>query len=341
MVINRIATMDIKNKFKPNPDLKIIEQVREVMRFHHYKYRTEQTYCDWIVQYIKFHGCQKHPREMAKLEIEAFLSHLATERKVSASTQRQALNAIVFLYKHVLDLSLPEDIGHVKAKQQSRPPVVLTKSEVPQVFMRMSGDHLLMAKMLYGCGLRLMECVRLRIQDLDFGQGLLYIRDGKGGKDRVVVLPLSVREELQFRFENVKKIHDEDLLQGFGKAYIPEALSRKYPNASQEFRWQYVFPAKKLSNDPRSGIQRRHHVLESGLQKAVKLAVDRAGITKRATCHTFRHSFATHLLENGVNIRIVQELMGHADVKTTEIYTHVMEKDISGLSSPLDFLDLP
>ena len=330
--------MDIQNKFRPNPDLKLMEQVREVMRYYHYQYRTEQTYCDWITRYIKYHGCQKHPREMGKLEIESFLSHLATEQKVSASTQRQALNAIVFLYTKVLDLPVAEDIGHVRAKKQIRPPVVLTKNEVQQVFAWMKGDHLLMAKMLYGCGLRLMECIRLRIQDLDFGQNLVYIRDAKGGKDRVVVLPKSVREDLQFRVESVKKIHDKDLSQGFGKVYMPEALARKYPNASQEFRWQYVFPAKKLSNDPRSGVQRRHHVLESGLQKAVKTAVDRAGITKRATCHTFRHSFATHMLENGVNIRIVQELMGHADVKTTEIYTHVMEKDISGVASPLDLL---
>ncbi|WP_233144550.1 tyrosine-type recombinase/integrase [Methyloprofundus sedimenti] len=185
-----------------------------------------------------------------------------------------------------------------------------------------------------------MECIRLRIQDLDFGQSLVYIRDAKGGKDRLVVLPKSVREDLQFRVENVKKIHYEDMLQGFARVYIPDALARKYPYASQEFRWQYVFPPKKLSKDPRrrSGVQSRPHVLESGLQKAVKIAVDRAGITKRATCHTLRHSFATHMLENGVNIRIVQELMGYVDVKTTEIYTHVMEKDISGVAGPLDLL---
>lgn len=183
-----------------------------------------------------------------------------------------------------------------------------------------------------------MECIRLRIQDIDFGQKLIYIRDAKGGKDRVVVLPQAIQDDLRFRVENVKTLHDKDLLQGFGTVYIPEALSRKYPNAAHEFRWQYIFPAKKLSTDPRSGEKRRHHVLESGLQKAVKTAVDRADITKRASCHTFRHSFATHMLENGVNIRIVQELMGHSDVKTTEIYTHVMEKDISAISSPLDLL---
>ena len=330
--------MEENNKFTPDHNLKLMDQVRQVMRFHHYQYRTEQTYCDWIVRFIKFHHCQKHPREMGKQEIESFLSHLASDRKVSASTQRQALNAIVFLYKHVLDIPLVENIGHVRAKKQVRPPVVLTKSEVQQVFARMEGTHLLMARMLYGSGLRLMECIRLRIQDLDFGQSLVYVRDAKGGKDRTTVFPKSVQENIRLRVDDVKAVHDKDLEQGFGNVYLPEALARKYPNAAHEFRWQYLFPAKKRSIDPRTGVERRHHLLESGLQKAVKSAVDRAGITKRATCHTFRHSFATHMLENGVNIRIVQELMGHADVKTTEIYTHVMEKDISVIASPLDLL---
>ena len=330
--------MEENNKFTPDHNLKLMDQVRQVMRFHHYQYRTEQTYCDWIVRFIKFHHCQKHPREMGKQEIESFLSHLASDRKVSASTQRQALNAIVFLYKHVLDIPLVENIGHVRAKIQVRPPVVLTKSEVQQVFARMEGTHLLMARMLYGSGLRLMECIRLRIQDLDFGQSLVYVRDAKGGKDRTTVFPKSVQENIRLRVDDVKAVHDKDLEQGFGNVYLPEALARKYPNAAHEFRWQYLFPAKKRSIDPRTGVERRHHLLESGLQKAVKSAVDRAGITKRATCHTFRHSFATHMLENGVNIRIVQELMGHADVKTTEIYTHVMEKDISVIASPLDLL---
>ncbi|MDM8526055.1 integron integrase [Desulfococcaceae bacterium HSG8] len=322
-----------RKKFRPDPALKLMDQVRQVLRYHHYRYRTERAYCDWIIRYIEYYGCQKHPREMGKTEIEFFLSHLASDQKVSASARRQALNAIVFFYTHVLDI--PVDIGHVRAKKYKRPPVVMTKTEVRQVFARMEGIHLLMAKVLYGCGLRLMECIRLRIRDIDFGQNLVYIRDARGGKDRVTVFPESVREDMRLRVETVKKIHDEDLDQGFGSVYLPDALSRKYPNASHEFRWQYVFPAKKLSTDPRSG---RHHVLESGLQKAVKTAVDRAGIAKHATCHTFRHSFATHMLENGVNIRIVQELMGHADVKTTEIYIHVMEKDISVVSSPLDVL---
>ncbi len=326
-------------KFKPNPDLKLLDQVRQVLRYHHYRYRTEQTYCDWIIRYIKYHDCRKHPREMGKSEIESFLSHLASDLKVSASTQRQALNAIIFLYKQVFDMPVAENIGHIRVKKYNRPPVVMTKSEVRHVFAQMKDNHLLMARMLYGCGLRLMECIRLRIQDLDFGRSLVYLRDAKGGKDRVTIFPKSVQEDMQLRVENVKRIHAEDLAQGFGNVYIPEALSRKHPNASREFRWQYVFPAKRLSNDPRTaGVMHRHHILESGLQKAVKTAVNRAGITKRATCHTFRHSFATHMLENGVNIRTVQDLMGHADVKTTEIYTHVMEKDISVVSSPLDVL---
>ncbi len=333
-----VIGMDDITQFRPNPDLRLLDQVREVMRYHHYKYRTEETYCDWITRYIKFHHCKKHPREMGKLEIESFLSHQATDRKVSASTQRQALNAIVFLYTKVLDLPVADNIGHIRAKKHRRPPVVLTKKEVLHVFSLLQGDHLLMAQLLYGCGLRLMECIRLRIQDIDFGQHIIYIRDAKGGKDRAVVLPQSVREQLQLHINGVKTLHEDDLALGFGYVYLPEALARKYPNAAREFRWQYVFPAKKRSVDPRSDLMRRHHVLESGLQKAVKKSVDLAGLTKRATCHTFRHSYATHLLENGTNIRIVQKLMGHADVKTTEIYTHVMEKDISDVSSPLDLL---
>lgn len=328
--------MDIQ--FKPNPDLELMEQMREVLRYYHYQYRTEKTYCDWVARYIKFHGSLKHPRDMGKLEVESFLDDLATKQQVSASTQRQALNAIVFLYSKVLDLPVADTISHARAKAILKPPVVLTKDEVRLVFTWMQGDHLLMARMLYGCGLRLMECIRLRIQDLDFGQNLIYIRDATGGKDRVVALPLSVRGDLQFRVERVKKIHDDDLQLGFGRAFIPDTLTSESFNTTQEFGWQYVFPAKKLSNDPRSGAKRRHHVLESGLQKAVKKAVDRADISKRATCHTFRHSFATHMLENKVNIRMVQELMGHANVKTTEIYTQVMEKDILAVDSPLDLL---
>jgi integron integrase len=321
--------------FSPDPKLKLMDQVRQVLRYHHYAYRTEQTYCEWIVRFIKFHGAKIHPAEMGKSHIEAFLSHLATQGKVSASTQKLALNAIVFLYHQVLDQPVG-NLAPVRAKRHRRPPIVMTQSEVQRVLSGLTGTHLLMAKLLYGCGLRLMECVRLRVQDLDLDRNLLYIRAGKGNKDRTTAIPRSIQAELCAHLEKVRRLHEQDLADGHGEVNLPNALARKYPSASREFRWQYVFPSKNLSRDPRSGATMRYHVMESGLQKAVKTAVDKADITKRVTCHTFRHSFATHLLENGVNIRIVQELMGHTDVKTTEIYTHVMEKDISAVLSPLD-----
>jgi integron integrase len=329
--------MENKPKFKPNPKLQLMDQVRQVLRYHHYSYRTEQTYCDWIIRFVKFHRNQKHPKDMGKTEIEAFLSHLATHRKVAASTQRQALNALVFLYKQVLDKQIGDDIAPVKAKKRRRPPVVMTKTEVRQVLNQMKGTHLLMAKVMYGGGLRLMECLRLRVMDLDFAKSQVYVR-GKGGKDRFTTLSPSIYDDLERQLLRVKKLHETDLDAGYGDVYLPEALARKYRNASKEYKWQYVFPAKKLSKDPRSDKFRRHHVLESGLQKALKIAVGRAGITKRVGTHTLRHCFATHLLEDGVNIRVVQELMGHADVKTTEMYTYVMEKDIRAVMSPLDTL---
>ena len=324
--------------FRPDPKLKLMDQVRQVLRYHHYAYRTEQSYCDWIIRYIKFHGGNTHPGKMGKKEIDAFLSDLATHLHVSAATQSQALNAIVFLYRRVLDLPIVGQIEPVRAKRHPRPPVVMTKTEVQRVLGQMQGTHLLMAKMLYGCGLRLMECVRLRVQDIDIERSLVYVRAAKGGKDRTTVLSKAIQHELRLHIGRVKRLHDEDLAKGNGEVYLPGALSKKYPHAGKEFRWQYVFPSKNLSSDPRSNVIRRHHVLESGLQKAVKTAVERSGLNKRVSCHTFRHSFATHMLENGVNIRVVQELMGHADVKTTEIYTHVMEKDISAVLSPLDQL---
>ena len=330
--------MESNKKFKPDPRLKLMDQVRQVLRYHHYAYRTEQAYCDWIVRYIKFHGTKRHPQDMGKTEIDTFLSHMATHGHVAAATQRQAFNAIIFLYRHVLDKSIEGQIEPVRAKKHARPPVVMSKNEVQRVFSQMQGMHLLMAKMLYGCGLRLMECIRLRIQDMELERSMVYVRAAKGGKDRTSLFPASIQADMRSHLDKVKRLHDEDLSLGYGEVYLPGALERKYRHSAKEFRWQYVFQAKKLSKDPRSGTLRRHHVLESGLQKAVKAAVDRAGITKRVSCHTFRHSFATHLLENGVNIRVVQELMGHADVKTTEIYTHVMEKDLSAVLSPLDAL---
>jgi integron integrase len=331
------SIMKDRAKFRPNPKLKLMDQVREVLRYHHYAYRTEQTYCDWIKRYLKHHGYRAHPRELGERDIEHFLSHLATADKVAAATQRQALNAIMFLYRDVLDIE-PGDISPIRSKRQRKPPTVLTQTEVQQVLSSMSGTHLLMAKLLYGCGLRLMECIRLRVQDVDFGQGRIFVRGGKGGKDRTVVLPESLRLALSEHVERVAELHRQDLREGFGEVFVPESLARKFPNACREPGWQYVFPAKHRSMDPRSGHVRRHHVLESGLQKAVKAGVKKAGVKKRAGCHTMRHSYATHLLENGMNIRMVQELMGHTSVETTEIYTHVMDKDLDQVQSPLDRL---
>ncbi len=330
--------MENSKKFRPDPDLRLMDQVRQVLRYHHYAYRTEQTYCDWIKRYIHFHGAKTHPRKMGKREIEAFLSHLAVQQNVAAATQRQALNAIVFLYKKVLDIPVDEHLDPVRAKKHRRPPVVMSQREVSTIFEHMQGLHLLMAKLLYGGGLRLMECIRLRIRDLDFERRLIYVRAAKGGKDRTTLFPESLHPLMKIQVEAVEKLHQQDLADGFGEVYLPNALARKYTGAATTLGWQYVFPSKKRAKDPRSGKTRRHHVLESGLQKAVKAAVGKAGFTKPIGCHTFRHSFATHLLENGVNIRVVQELMGHADVKTTEIYTHVMEKDITVVQSPLDRL---
>ncbi|HEB51407.1 MAG TPA: integron integrase [Desulfobulbus sp.] len=322
--------------FRPNPELKLMDQVREVLRYYHYSYRTESAYCQWILRYIKFYGGRTHPRELGAGHVERFLSHLVVDGKVSASTQRQALNALVFLYRRVLFIPLEDRIAPIRSKTSRRPPVVLTGEEVQRLFLHMDGTHLLMAKLIYGSGMRLMECIRLRIKDVDFGQRKLYVRGGKGGKDRVTVLPPNIIDELQHQIARVTALHHRDLEEGFGEVYLPAALARKYPNAARETGWQYVFPARKRSVDPRSGVERRHHVLESGLQKAVKRAARRAGITKRVGCHTLRHSFATHMLEKGVNIRRLQELLGHADVKTTEIYTHVMKKDLDSLPNLLD-----
>ncbi|HHD63531.1 MAG TPA: integron integrase, partial [Desulfobulbaceae bacterium] len=272
-------------------------------------------------------------------DIERFLTYLAVKQAVAASTQRQALNAIVFLYREVLDKPLEGKIAHIRAKRKPKTVTVLGSEEVTRFFRQMQGTHALMAKLLYGSGLRLMECVRLRIKDVDFDRKRVKIF-GKGSKWRSTILAPQVIPSLQEHMERVKALHHADLEEGFGEVYIPPALARKYKHAARETSWQYLFPSKKRSIDPRSGMERRHHVLESGLQKAVKLAAKRAGIDKRVTCHTLRHSFATTMLEKGVNIRVLQDLMGHADVKTTEMYTHVMDKDISRLISPLEGLDL-
>jgi len=330
--------MESKPKFHPNPNLKLMDQVREVLRYHHYAYRTEQTYCQWILRYIHYFGGKTHPRLLGARDVESFLSHLATEGKVTGSTQRQALNALVFLYKHVLDIQFEDDIAPARSKRAKSPPTVMTEEEVKRLLAAMEGKPALMAKLIYGSGMRLMECLRLRVHDIDFGQNLVFVRGGKGAKDRTTILPVNLRDELLRQVAAVKSLHHKDMEEGFGEVYIPEALARKYPNASRETGWQWIFPAKRRSLDPRSGREMRHHVLESVLQKAVKRAAQRGGIDKKVGCHTLRHSFATHMLENGVNIRVLQELLGHADVKTTEIYTHVMSRDIRGLKSPLDRL---
>lgn len=328
--------MENKPKFRPNPNLKLMDQVREVLRYHHYAYRTEQTYCQWILRYIHYFGGKTHPRLLKAKDIEAFLSYLATEGKVSGATQRQALNAIVFLYRNVMNIPLEGEITPARSKRLKSPPTVLTQVEVQRLLAAMDGKTALMAKLLYGSGLRLMECMRLRVQDIDFGQNLIFVRGGKGGKDRTTILPQNIRDALQSQINAVKSLHHKELEAGFGEVYIPEALAGNYRNASRETGWQWVFPARERSSDPRSGKVMRHHVLESALQKAVKRAAEQTGIAKRVGCHTLRHSFATHMLENGVNIRVLQELLGHADVKTTEIYTHVMARDIRNLQSPLD-----
>lgn len=329
--------MESKAKFRPNPKLKLMEQVREVLRYHHYAYKTEQTYCQWIVRYIRFFDSKVHSRDLGAGDVERFLSDLAVRGKVSASTQRQALNALVFLYRQVLDKPLEGEIQPVRSKKKPFLPTVLGRNEIKRFFQHIDGAHALMAKLLYGSGLRLMECVRLRIKDIDFDRGRLHVL-GKGDKWRSTILSGSIMPELRNHIERVKALHHRDLEEGVGEVYIPDALGRKYKNAAKETLWQYVFPSRKRSVNPRSSCERRHHVLESGLQKAVKRAACKAGINKRVTCHTLRHSFATTMLENGTNIRVLQDLMGHADVKTTERYTHVMDKDISRLTSPLEDL---
>ena len=330
--------MESKKKFKPNPKYRLMDQVREVLKYYHYAYSTEQSYTSWILQYIQFYGGKTHPRDMGKDEVERFLSYLAEKRHVSAATQSQALNALIFLYKKVLDIDLGGGIAPTRSKRRRNLPTVLTKKEVSKLLGQMTGKHLLMAQLLYGGGLRLMECMRLRVKDVDFGQGRIFLRNTKGGKDRTVILPDTLQKDLKVQIDAAVELHKKDIQEGFGEVYIPPALSRKYKNAAKEPGWQYVFPSKKRSKDPRSGKIRRHHVLESGVQKAVKTALGKAKIYKKAGCHTLRHSFATHLLENGTNIRVVQQLMGHADVKTTEIYTYVMNSDIDKTVSPLDSL---
>lgn len=317
------------------PPTRLLDQVREQIRLRHYSIRTEQAYVSWIKRYILFHD-KKHPKDMDKAEIEAFLTYLAKDLNVSSSTQNQAFNALLFLYNQVLHKSLDDKINAIRAKKPRRLPTVMTNEEAMKVVKGLSGSNKLMAKLLYGSGLRLMECLRLRVKDIDFGMNQIMVRDGKGKIDRVTLLPESAKLKLIEHLERVKTVHENDLSQGYGKVYLPYALSRKYPNANRDWGWQYVFPSKSLSKDPRTGEIRRHHIHENSLQKAVKKAVRLARIIKPVSCHTFRHSFATHLLEDGYDIRTVQELLGHKDVSTTMIYTHVLKKGGKAVRSPID-----
>jgi len=322
-----------RDRHKP----KLLDQLREAIRSRHYSRRTETSYCNWVKRYIYFHDVC-HPAEMAEPEINAFLTHLAVKEKVSASTQNQALSALLFLYRHVIGREIG-DLGEViRARRPLRIPVVLTKDEIRKILAQIKGDKWLMACIMYGSGLRLMECLRLRMQDLDLQSSTVTVRDGKGNKDRVTMLPSSIKKPLLEHIKKIRKIHENDVKNGYGKVFMPYALSRKYPNASREWRWQWVFPQEKLWRNEITGERGRHHVHESIIQRTVKEAVAKVGLTKRATCHTFRHSFATHLLEDGYDIRTVQELLGHKDIKTTMIYTHVLNKGPAGVRSPADML---
>ncbi len=319
---------------------RLLEQVRGRIRFLHYSLRTEQAYLDWIKRFIRHFG-KRHPRDMGAVEVEAFLTHLAVVGNVAASTQNQAKAALLFLYREVLEIELPWLDGIESAKRPARLPVVLTVPEVAALLDRLEGVHALIGRLLYGTGMRLMECLRLRVKDIDFARREILVRDGKGLKDRVTVLPDSLAPALLEQLQRARVLHSRDLAAGHGEVYLPFALERKYPAAGREWIWQYVFPAGQLAVDPRSGTVRRHHVHDQAVQRAIRAATRAAGIDKPASPHTLRHSFATHLLEGGYDIRTVQELLGHADVKTTMIYTHVLNRGGRGVISPADRIGPP
>src|SRR5207244_3710318 len=314
---------------------KLLARVRFDLRVKPYSIRTERAYVDWIRRYILFHR-KRHPKEMCEKEITEFLTHLAVEKSVAASTQNQAFSALLFLYQQVLERKLDFIDNVQRVSRPAKLPVVFTPAEARAVLARLKGDYRLMAELLYGSGLRLMESVRLRVKDIDFGYNRITVRDGKGLRERVALLPRQIQQPLRAHLDRIKELHRQDLARGGGKVYLPFALKRKYPNAERDWIWQYVFPAVKPSLDPFSGEMRRHHVSEKNLQNAVKLAIRASGIKKAASCHTFRHSFATHLLEDGYDIRTVQELLGHKNVATTMLYTHVLNRPGLHIRSPLD-----
>ena len=314
---------------------RLLDQVRDRIRRKHYSIRTEQAYVNWIRRFVLHHN-KRHPRDMGAAEVEEFLTHLAVAKRVSASTQNQAKSAVLFLYKEVLGAPLPWLEGIESAKRPARLPVVLTRAEVESILTHLGGTVGLMIRLLYGTGMRIMECVRLRVKDVDFARSEIVVRQGKGARDRMTVLPQTLSAPLKDHLVRVKTLHEADLAEGYGEVYLPDALARKYPGAPRQWAWQYVFPSRTRSVDPRSGAVRRHHADEKALQRAMQQAVRRAGVAKLATPHTLRHSFATHLLQSGYDIRTVQELLGHKDVSTTMIYTHVLNKGGRGVVSPLD-----
>ncbi|KRF02249.1 integrase [Frateuria sp. Soil773] len=314
---------------------RLLDELRRVLRVKHYSLRTEQIYVDWTRRFILANG-RRHPRDMGAAEVEAFLSHLAVQGNVAASTQNQALSALLFLYREVLGIELPWLDGVTRAKRPTRVPTVLSRDEVTRLLARMDGRPWLLASLPYGSGLRLMEALRLRVKDVDFSRNEITARDGKGGKDRRTMLPRTLADPLRREVERAHHLHEADLRAGFGAVWLPHALARKYPAATREFGWQYVFPSAHRSRDPRDGQERRHHFDDGMLARALKKACREAGIVKPVSAHTLRHSFATHLLESGSDIRTVQELPGHRDVKTTQIYTHVLNRGGQDATSPLD-----
>ena len=316
---------------------RLLDRVRNAIRARHYSLRTEEAYVGWIRRYILFHG-KRHPMEMGEPEINAFVTHLAVEGPVSSSTQTQALSALLFLYRHVLEKELPNLGSVIRAKTPGRMPTVLTRAEVRSILGKMYGTPRLVATLLYGTGMRLLEALRLRVKDVEFGNNRILVRDTKGNRDRVVPFPAVVRAALPNWLSRVRRIHTDDLARGFGGVFLPDAIARKYPGAERDWGWQYVFPGERISSDPRSQLERRHHLHETAVQRALRSAVVDLGISRRVSCHTFRHSFATHLLEEGYDIRTIQELLGHQDVKTTMIYTHVLNRGGRGVRSPADLL---
>jgi integron integrase len=328
------VTLQHKVVTLPDPP-KLLTRVRDKIRLKHYSIRTEHAYVDWIKRFIWFHGT-RHPTDLGPAEVEAFLTDLAVARGVAASTQNQAKSALLFLYKEILGVELPW-LEHIdKAKAPARLPVVLTRDETARALEKLRDVHALIGRLLYGTGMRVMEGMRLRVKDVDFARREIIVRDGKGHKDRVTVLPRAIESPLREQLAHARNLHQRDLAAGFGNVWLPYALARKYPQADREWVWQYLFPAAERSRDPRTGVVRRHHLSDQAFQRAMRQAVREAGLTKPATPHTLRHSFATHLPESGYDIRTVQELLGHADVSTTMIYTHVLNRGGRGVVSPLD-----